>query len=146
MDDELGSIWRRRRKPFADMDQSLLVDASRGDLERVLALEEAGPRAVQPVLVLDVGFFAGTTQSFLADLVVLVDHIFHLQNCHKLPKKFLDSLLLICQYFTSSAVTTPSLIRFSEYFSRHGLVFLILRYISGCVNIGSSTSLWPLRR
>ena len=50
------------------------------------------------------------------------------------------------QTFTSSGVTTPSSISFSAYLSRAGLVFLILRYIRGWVNMGSSTSLWPLRR
>ncbi|KOC70757.1 hypothetical protein WH47_06797, partial [Habropoda laboriosa] len=46
---------------------------------------------------------------------------------------------------TSSAVTTQSSIRLLAYLSKTGGVFLILRYIKGCVNIGSSISLWPFR-
>lgn len=82
VNDELGGVRRRRREPLPDVDQSVLLDAGRTHLERILPLEESRPGAVQPVLVLDVGLLAGALQRLLADLLVLGLDVLHLFGRH----------------------------------------------------------------
>lgn len=92
MNDELGRIRWRRGEPVADVNQRLLFDASRRRLQRVLALEETGPRRVEPILVLkprmkrliaaqkskfavaylDVRLLFGQVESLVANLLVFV--------------------------------------------------------------------------
>lgn len=78
-----------------------------------------------------------------------------LEKIKNKPENYLDADFTAISYqmyitlintLTSSALTTPSEINFSAYLSRTGLVALIVLYMRGCVNIGSSISLWPLRR
>lgn len=60
------------------MHQGILDHASRINFQRILAFEETGPGAVDPILVLYVGFLAGALESLLTDLVVFVFHVFDL--------------------------------------------------------------------
>jgi hypothetical protein len=78
VDDELGSIGWGRGEALADVNEGVLLDAGGADLEGVLALEEARPGRVEPVLVLDVCLLAGVGVSVLADLLVFVGDVLDL--------------------------------------------------------------------
>lgn len=52
MDDEFGCVRWWRRETIANVDQGFFLDTSRGGLHWVFAFEEAGPRRIQPILVL----------------------------------------------------------------------------------------------
>lgn len=75
VDDELSSIGWWRGEALADVKESVLLATSGRCSQRVFALEEAGPRRVQPILVLDVGLFAGVAVRLLADFVILLFYI-----------------------------------------------------------------------
>ena len=51
MDLEIGGVGRTESEPVPDMGQSLLVHSGVRHLQGILALEEAGPGGIQPVLV-----------------------------------------------------------------------------------------------
>lgn len=74
MDHEFSGIGWWRREPVANVDQGLLLHTGGGHLQGVLALEEAGPGRVQPVLVLDVSLGLGQGEGLLADVLVLGGH------------------------------------------------------------------------
>lgn len=77
VDNELSSIWWWTREPLANVHQSVLLDTGLVHFQRVLALEETGPRAIQPILVLDVRLLFGTLVSFFADFIIFILDIFH---------------------------------------------------------------------
>lgn len=74
MDHEFRGIGWRRGEAVANVDEGLLLDSSGRHLEGVLALEEAGPGRVEPVLVLDVSLGLGQGEGLLADVLVLGGH------------------------------------------------------------------------
>lgn len=70
MNHEFSSVRWWRREAVADVDEGLLLHSSGRYLQWVLALEEAGPGRVEPVLVLDVGLGLGQSECLLANVLV----------------------------------------------------------------------------
>lgn len=54
MNNEFGRIWWWRRETVTNVNQRLFFDASCGRLQWILALEEARPGRIQPILVLNI--------------------------------------------------------------------------------------------
>lgn len=75
MNYKFSSVGWRTRNTSANMNKRVLFNTSKISLQRILSLEKAGPRGIQPILVFNMRLFTRVDQSFFADFFIFITNI-----------------------------------------------------------------------